>query len=341
MDTFEIARLAGVSRRTVTRVINNHPNVHPKTRDKVMLVIQQTNFQPNASARQLSGKKTKVLGLFVIQDIHVSRIFTDDLYFGPVIAAIINAASLRGYNVMTFIYDIKQSDEVMKFFFEKSIDAGIFISWIDIKEIVLKVKALGFPLGVFDQNFVSAESSSYPSALLDNKKSAYQAVEYLIELGHSDIGMITGSAGLSSSNDRLFGYKKALKDHHIPLSKANIFKGDFSEESGINAIQYWLNRGKLPTAIFAANDWMAIGALNALTQLGLKVPEDVSLIGLDDIIISRYTSPSLTTMKVPVTEMADFLTNALVDHLENKQVYQTRKSFTAELIQRLSCKEFK
>ncbi len=132
MDSFEIARPAGVSRRSVTRVLNNPESVHPKTREKVLRVIRETNYHPNAAAKKLSSKKTNFIGVFIVQDSNSSRIFTDDYVYGPVIGAIVNAASLQGYRTITSIIDFNDDTEALKLFAEKSIDGGIFISWTNI-----------------------------------------------------------------------------------------------------------------------------------------------------------------------------------------------------------------
>ncbi|MDP5273393.1 LacI family DNA-binding transcriptional regulator [Chengkuizengella axinellae] len=336
MNSFEIARLAGVSRSTVTRVINNYGNVHPKTKSKVLKVMEEYNYRPNATAKKLSSKKSNVVGLLVIKDIDQSSpSFLADAFFGPMIDTIIHSASKRGYRIML---DIKEENDknILNLFHDKSIDAGIFLSWSNLQPTLHEAADLGYHCGVIDFDFAIERDDSIVVMDVSDKQSAYKATKYLIDLGHQHIGFITGIKSKRCSIERLEGYKSAHLESGLEVNECDIYEGFFNEVDGNAAVEKWMETGKLPTAIFAANDKMAIGALNALHKKGIRVPEDVSVIGYDDVILSQYTSPKLSTMKVPVSEMAHNLIHTLIDKLEGKEGVQKRRTFIAELVERES-----
>ncbi|WP_040950470.1 LacI family DNA-binding transcriptional regulator [Gorillibacterium massiliense] len=340
MDSFEIARLAGVSRKTVTRVMNHQAGVHPETRDKVWKVIRENNYVPNAFARKLSSKTTKTIGLIILQDKSFTRIFTDDLYLGPVIGAIMNVASMRGYNVLTDMVDAEHPEAALTLFREKSIDAGVLIGWNGSEELIAEMTGNGYCFGAFDYTSIGG-SGEYPVPVLDNKYSAYQAASYLLDAGHTDIGFVTGPAESSHALDRLAGFRLALAERGLSANEDRIVQGDFSEQAGEAAAKHFLAALNLPSAVFAANDWMAIGLMRGLQRRGVKIPDDVSIIGFDDLILTRYTTPSLTTMKVPTVAMGMYLINSLVDSIEGKSSLPSPSRFYAELVERESVTKLK
>jgi LacI family transcriptional regulator len=342
MNSAEIAKLAGVSRRSVTRVLNNPDSVHKKTREKILKVMEEHKYYPNVSARQLSSKKANILGLFIVQDRQKSRIHTDDMFFGPVIGSIINAAAVRGYRVITSIIDLSATEEVLRMYAERSIDGGIFISWGHIDQLVEAITAGGYFLAVFDQNSVELQDAEYPVTVINNVIASENAVTHLLELGHRKIATITGDMSIACSEERLEGYQKALSQYGVETPEAFIYHGDFTEESGEKAAQYWIKLGQArPSAIFAANDLMAIGLLRAFHQQGIIVPEDVSVIGFDDVLIARYSHPPLTTIRVPRVDMAfnltDTLLNVIEDPQESKVGYSVQLKHDTALIVRSSC----
>jgi LacI family transcriptional regulator len=341
MNSSEIARLAGVSRRSVTRVLNNPESVHQKTRNKVLQVIEEHKYYPNASARQLSSKKANILGLFIVQNYQKARIHTDDLIFGPVIGSIINAAAVRGYRVITSIVDESEVDEVLKMYKERSIDGGIFISWSHIDLMVKAIVEGGYPLAVFDQNSVNLQDAEYPISVIDNTRAAEQAVTHLLKMGHRKLAIVAGSMSVECSKERLDGFHKALTNYGIELSAEYIYYGDFSEESGVKAALHWMQQ-ELPSAIFCSTDLMALGLLKTFLQHGIKVPEDVSVVGFDDILIARYSNPTLTTVRVPRVDMASGLTDTLLNVIEDpdnkKEAGSLLMKYETELIIRESCR---
>lgn len=339
MDSFEIARLAGVSRKTVQRVLNNHPNVKAETREKIWRIMEQHHYLPNATARNLSSRKTRTIGVFMIQEAPRYQLYSDDLYFGPVIGAIVSRAATRGYHALLTIVDISDPSPLFDLFKQKSIDGGLMISWNNLQPIVDQLEAGRFTSGFFLQNNVDKLNDNRIVPLLDEHKAAMDATRYLLGLGHRDIGIITGDMDNVTARQRLTGFVAAMEQHHLPVPDYRIAHGDFTEQGGRSAVEAWLKSGHLPTAVVCANDQTAFGALQSLHHHGIDVPGQVSLIGFDDLLITQYTHPPLTTMRVPRVDMAVALTDRLIDRLDGvPEEKQSRHGmFQAELIERHSC----
>ncbi|MBW3112733.1 LacI family transcriptional regulator [Bacillus sp. MCCB 382] len=340
MDIFDIARLAGVSRKTVQRVLNDSDQVRAETRERILKIMEENQYQPNVSARRLVKKKTHTIGLFIIQDPGKARIYSDDLFYSVVIGAVINACSLRGYKVLVTMTELDDPTPVLKLYREKSIDAGIIISWSNVQGMVDEILSAGFLVGVFDQNNVTHRTSRVPMPQLQNEQGAMEATNHFIELGHEAIAIITGDEDNPAALERLHGFQKAVEAAGIPLKPEYIYKGRFMEQSGSDAVRHWMEKDVLPSAILCSNDHIAFGALKALREAGLDVPEDVSLIGFDNILLTEYTSPALTTMSVPRVEMAVALVEQLIHRIEGTP-YEKMSPFQATLVTRDSCRERK
>ncbi|AJD92452.1 hypothetical protein JMA_31350 [Jeotgalibacillus malaysiensis] len=334
MDIFDIAKLAGVSRKTVQRVLNDSPQVKKETRERILQIMNEHNYHPNVSARRLTKKKTQTLGLFIIQDPEKHNIYADDLFYSTVISSMISSCADRGYNVLVTTSTIENTAPILKLYREKSIDAGMIISWSSVQQTVNEIRAAGFLVGVFDQNNLDPDQPDVPFPLLLNEESSFQAAHHLISLGHEKIGIITGELENRAAVERLDGYRRALKESG--LKEGPVFEGSFVEQSGYEAISDWIKKDVLPTAVVCSNDLIAIGALKALGERGISVPEDISLIGFDNIRLTEYTNPSLTTMQLPRVEMAEYLVEQLIHRVEFGSPAPTQ-AFTAGLIERDSC----
>jgi LacI family transcriptional regulator len=342
MNIYDISRLAGVSRKTVQRVLNNATNVKPETHAKIHQIMQEHHYEPSAVARKLSSRKPNTLAIFIIQDEKQYKLYTDDLFYGAVIGGIISHCNSRNYNTLVSILDISDTDQLLSLYKQKSIDAGIIISWSNVQSIVDKVIKAGFKIAVFDQNNIAPNTQGIPIPLLDNWQSAYNAAEYLLHLGHSRLAIITGDMNIPCSPERLDGFLRAIQDHGLPAQDSSIFYGHFIEKSGSDAITYWMENDQLPDAIFCSNDLMAYGALQTLTRYGISIPDQISLIGFDDLLISAYMHPPLTTMRTPRVEMAQAITEQLINHLEStEQAVITNPHFVASLVERASCRPIK
>ena len=309
----DVAKAANVSITTVSRVLNNNLySVNDETRQRVKAIIEELNFVPNAMARGIRFDKTKTIGL-IIQDIN-------NPYYPGIVQGVENTALKLGFslilaNAHRSSARIKQYLELMR---EKRVDGLILAGGAIMREPdVLKLYNNGdAPIVV-----IGKPATDNPSIQIDNPAAGRMVCEYLLDRGHRNIAMISGPTNSITAADREAGYRAALADRGLSCHKGWVVRGNFVYEGGRAAVE------KLPlegvdrvTAIFAQNDLMAIGAINALNERGLRVPEDVSVIGFDDIQLSSYVPPGLTTVHVPFHEMGKKAMEALSRMLNSRKV---------------------
>lgn len=340
MNSNEVAKLAGVSRSTVSRVINNYTNVPEETRKRVLEVIKQNNYVPHASARVLAGADSKIIGLFMV-DRKTStngKLVSRSSYFSPFMSGVIDNAAKLGYHVLAYTIG-KESDynNVKEVFYNKTIAGGIFIGQ-QTDDYIIDVIKDGFKVALIDHDD-SDEKIPKNSIIVnaDNFSGAYKATQYLISIGHKKIAHISGNPGQLSTNQRIDGYKKALSENKIRFESKYLVKGNFMRESGYTATKQLLSNCS-PTAIFYANDSMAIGGMEAIKELGLSIPKDISIIGFDDIEIASFVQPSLTTVQLPLESMCASAVDTLINSIKNKTDYYARYIMPVELIKRNSCR---
>ncbi len=319
MTSQQIAILCGVSRTTVSRVINNDPNVKDETRQMILSMIEQNNYVPIASARRLAGIDSNIIGLFII-DINVGQStarVSKSTYFSQLGNLIIDQANNSGYHVLvSIITSDQQLLEARNLFASRTISGGVFIGAYNEPTQLDKILELEHPIIIIDRQKDSIRET--PNSLvinLDNFMGGYEATQYLIGLGHTKIGHITGEIRKLSGKDRYEGYKKALLDANIPFDSNLVRLGEFQEQNGYLMAQELVK--EQVTAIFCANDGMAIGAIKAIKELGLKVPKDISVIGFDNIEVGNYISPTLTTVATPLDEKAKKSISSLVNFNNN------------------------
>lgn len=339
INSTEIAKLAGVSRSTVSRVINNYANVPEKTKQKVMKVIEQYNYYPNLSAQVLAGKRTRTIGLFMVDSGRVSS----DMISSLLLARVIESASSHGYYVLTHIVrDTKEQEEVRAIkesFYQRRIDGGVFIGAANHEPLIEELIAEGFMVAIVDQHLPGRSEPNRMVFNFDNETGVGQAIDYLVSLGHKRIGMINGDMKRYSGPSKWRGFQAAMARHSIPLVQQWMMPGDFNEASGYKAVKELLkSAAELPTAIFAANDSVAFGAMRALQEEGIRVPHDLSIMGFDDHTLSAHYSPALTTIRIDFSEMMDKLTRTLISSIENGAETFSIVTAGTELVVRHSCK---
>lgn len=346
MNSSEIAKLAGVSRSTVSRVINNYSNVPEETREKVLKVIKEYDYVPHASARMLAGSKNRVIGLFIVDitdtEGSMKNRITKSPYFLEFTSSVIEMASEMGYTVLVHIIHNEEGyDKIKECYYNKTISGGIFIGQSDGDESIKTIINRGYKVVLVDQS-IRQDDIIYNKCMIvnaDNFNGAYTATKYLIDKNHTQIAHITGGTAKFSSNDRIRGYKKALEDAGIPVNKNLIINSEFVENGGYNAVKKLLSRGVKFTAIFASNDKIAFGAIKAIKEEGLKVPDDISVIGFDDIESSKYFNPPLTSIKMELVEMAGIATKSVIESIENDVKFSANYVVPVTLQERKSCKE--
>lgn len=348
MKSEDIARLAGVSRSTVSRVINGYTNVPENTRKKVLKVIEKYNYQPNTSARILAGKSNNTIGLFVtsISDNEEPNRIYQSSYYSSFINAVVDTANTIGYYVLVHtIYSPEDYSKISQTFSQKRISGGIIVGNEKNSRAIKGIAGMGFPIGIVDYDPGELKKHKIDSSNLiifnsmDFEGTA-KVIEYLIESGHRDIGIITGRLDTYSGRQRYEAYKSTLLKNGINVPPEFILKGDFIKKNTYEEVRKLIHGKKLPTALFACNDDMAIGAMEVFMEQGIRIPEDISIIGFDDIPMASYIKPSLSTVRIPVYEMVTGITEYVINNIgENKKGLIT-KDFPTEFIRRDTCKAF-
>lgn len=325
----DIAAEANVSTTTVSRVLNDKPDVSKATKEKIKKIMEKHNYQPNKIARGLVMKKTKTIGL-IIPDI-------SNPFFPEIIKGVEHKAKNLGYSVIICDTDNQVSEEIssIDLLIGQQVDGMITALSIDAVEEFNKSNLDDFPVVQLDRNIPQLD---YPTVSINNRLSAYKAVKYLINLGHKKIAHVTGELKTKTAQDRLSGYKEALRANNIDINERYIIKGDFSRESGFNAFVKMLETG-LPSAVFFANDLMAIGAYEAADKYHIRIPEDISIIGHDGISFSEVVKPRLTTMVQPKKKLGEIAAELLINIIEDTAKQPKDVILAAELIRRQSTRE--
>lgn len=324
----DIARMANVSKATVSRVINNKPDgVSKETRDRIMQLVADLKFQPSMIARGLVTKKTKSIGL-IIPDI-------TNPFFPQLVRGAEDYANKFGYHIFLCNSDksIKKEEEYLHAFVEKSVDGVILTSNISATDSQYKLlKQNNIPCVLLDRY---VENKEYEAGVfLDNIKGAYMATEFLLRHDHKKIAFISGPLAVTTSMNRLKGYEMALQEKGIQVNPELILEGDYLINSGYTLVSKLIEEGKEFTAIFAGNDMMAIGAIKALRGKNVKIPEEVEIIGFDNIEISQIIEPALSTIAQPAYEMGAKGADVIIKLIEGKKLKTKNVILEPELMLR-------
>ncbi|WP_442603857.1 catabolite control protein A [Paenibacillus sp. KN14-4R] len=309
---YDVAREAGVSMATVSRVVNNNPNVKPQTRKKVYEAIERLGYRPNAVARGLASKKTTTVGV-VIPDISNS-------IFAEVARGIEDIANMYHYNIILSNADKKKDKEirVINTLLEKQVDGLLFMGGVVTEDHLAAFQTATIPIvlcGTVD------DERKIPSVNIDHEQAAYDATQLLIDNGHRKIAMISGSLqDPANGYSRYQGFKRALENANIPLPEEYVRVGNYRYDSGIEAMNYFINLEDRPTAVFTATDEMAIGAIHAIQDHGLHVPNDISVMSIDNINMASMVRPLLTTVAQPMYDIGAVSMRLLTKLMNKEQI---------------------
>ncbi len=335
MNIKDIARLAGVGVSTVSRVINDHPDVKDETREKILKIIKESNYIPNNSARILKKNNTNNIGVLV------KGVFNP--FFAEMINIIGNRINEAGYTMILQQNDYATEDDVdnlIAFVKEKRLQGIICLggNFLNINDE--NFQFLDIPVVLTSVNTLSKESKSKFSSIgIDNVLAAKASIQYLIDKGHRNIGILLGEKNdVGISGLRLEGYKKALEENNIPYSEENVFIGDYDYSGAYRVTKEIVNNRKDITAIFSISDIMAVGAAKSVIDQGLQVGEDISIMGFDGMDISKYYNPGITTVKQPKKNMANNSIDLLLALLAKKEEHK-HIIFETKIIERESCKK--
>jgi LacI family transcriptional regulator len=322
----EVARGAGVSVATVSRVMNNSGPVNAETRRRILDVAKELRYVPNSAARSLIMAKTSTLGI-LLPDLHGE-------FFSEVIRGIDQTSREEDYHLLVSSshnnrIDIEAALKAMR----GRVD-GMIVMSPDLEALSLRNNLLeSLPVVLLN---CGVEGSAFPSVNIDNRGGAAAMVRHLLSLGHRRIGVVTGGRHNHDSDERLVGYRDVMNSAGLYDAGLEV-DGDFTEASGFRAGRELLTRSSRPTAVFAFNDSMAVGVLSALQQAGVHVPEDISVAGFDDIPMSRYLNPPLTSVHVPISELGSRAVGRLVQSIQHEGAAPPRMETVATtLVERYS-----
>ncbi len=327
----DIARLANVSAMTVSRVINGTGPVKKETAERIRKIIQELNYHPNLIARSLSSKRTMMIGVLIPKTEHL---FLDN-YLAQVLSGISDVLQENNYRLILYPADKSDKDrqEYLNIARSNLVDGLILLK---VAPSDMRLPALfetGFPaIAVnFRQNkptcnFVDSE----------NIHGARLAVSHLYKKGHRKIGFMKGFMAEVNAQDRLRGFMDEMNNLGLQVREDWILSGNFDQETAYNAADQLLKLTKKPTALFCADDYMAIGAMRRFKEVGLRIPEDIAVIGFDDIELAAYIKPALTTIRQPMTKMGETAARLLLDLVTNKIQTPVQRFMNVELIERES-----
>lgn len=309
----DVADRAGVSKKTVSRVINGESYVTEGTLRKVQAAIADLGYVPNVSARRLASKRSYVLAL-------VYQAEEPPGWLTHVIQGIVQTAAAHGYEVV--IHPCEPDEDSAQRSLQALVTRGgtdglILLPPFGSKNpFNLQLHESGLPMASIEP---SDPNLPWPAATITNVQGAREMTAYLLSLGHSRIGFILGAADYSGSWERLDGFKAALEDAGIPVQDDLVVQGDYHFESGLAQGRALLAATPRPTAIFASNDEMAAGVIQAAGEMGLRVPEDLSVVGFDDSTLACRLTPPLTTIRQPTVELASRVTEALIHRINGEE----------------------
>jgi LacI family transcriptional regulator len=323
----DVAREAGVSVATVSRVWNEADFVSPETRQRVAEVAARLGYSPHGAARSLITRTTHALGVLL-----------PDLYgefFSEIIRGIDHTAQAAGYHILvSSSHDSKDEIDAALRSMRGRVDGLIIMSPdLDAQQTLHSLQG-SFPVVLLNGG---AETTAFDSITIENHAGAREMVLHLIARGHRRIAMIGGPQRNYDAAERLRGYQSALEESGIAADASMLMQGDFSELSGHRAVHELLTLGQRPTAIFAANDSMAIGALSALRENGLRVPDDMAVAGFDDIPLARYMNPPLSTVHVDISQLGERAAALLLVSLQKGNRSHEQLRLPTTLVIRASC----
>jgi LacI family transcriptional regulator len=306
----DIARVAGCSISTVSRVINERDGVDPLTRKKVLQVIENLDYTPNLTAQGLRIKRGRLIGV-AIPDSTVGT-------FSVVVQYALEASYRRGFNVLLVNShdDPGLEERLIKNLLSREINGVMLTRVSDESRIVTRIARRKIPIVVIDRAF---EHENVSNVVLDNYRAGCMAAEHLLGLEHREIACITGPLKISLSRERLRGFQGTLAAAGVELPPSHIYEGNFLYPTGLQGVRTLCERGARFTALWVMNDLMGFGALRALAEAGVQVPRAVSVLGMDDLEISEMVSPPLTTIHYPIKELVENAMELLISQINSME----------------------
>jgi DNA-binding LacI/PurR family transcriptional regulator len=328
----DIARESGVSLSTVSLVFNDNPRISQATRAKVLQTIERLGYQPNRMARALAWKHTRTIAVLVPQLRHTFA----DVYFGEIVSGIYDRASKLGYKILLEVAraDFIERREHLQLYDQKYVDGILFIGANARHRFIEDMTDPSRPF-LLVNSYSKEHDLNY--VVSNYRYGAWQATQHLLRLGHRKIGFIGGGLSeIQTSQDVLASFTEALAEHNVPFDPHLVSDGWLTEEGGMKAAEELVRRDSELTALFALNDKMALGAMKRLSEMGLRVPQDIAVVGFDDIPQASYAIPGLTTVHQPLYDLGKMACDKMVD-LIHKKTEKVQEVIPIYLVVRESC----
>lgn len=334
---YDIAKKAGVSTATVSKVINGYPEISAGTVQRIQMICEEMGYQPNSVARGLATKKSSAIGLFFKDDINSG--FRDP-FLQDILASFKDVVGAAGYDLVLF--SDNSPNNYLKSYVDRAIYRnvdGVLLLGIHRSDPHLHSFATSnIPCIAVDLDLVGSRAGFVTS---DNGDGAFKAVRYLLEMGHTEIGLIHSDVmSTKQGHDRFMGFRQAMQNFHLPLHPEWLLSGEATENGGYEAGLRLLENENLPTAIFCTGDLIALGAIRAFNDMGLKVPDDFSIIGFNDLSLLKYVKPGLTTIRQDKEQIGRRAANELLKMIQDPHYFPDSSSMVkTELIIRETVKK--
>ncbi|WDD97515.1 LacI family DNA-binding transcriptional regulator [Thalassomonas actiniarum] len=322
---YEVSKLAGVSLATVSRVTSNNALVSDKTRQKVIDAMEQLGYRPNSIAQSLASKRTNSVGILV-SELHGP-------FFGQMMAGIETELRLAGKHVIITTGHSEEDKEKDGIEFLKSRNCDALIVHVEAvsDEYLFDLCQGDIPVYIMSRLVPGVEQNCIS---LDNELGGYLATKAVIDQGHSDIAYIAGQQFKADARNRLLGHKRALAESNIEFKESLVYMGDFKETGGSEGLKHLVESKQSFTALVCANDEIASGAMTCARELGYNLPQDLSIIGFDNVILARYIYPKLTTIDNPVNEMGQMAAKLVLKNVYQQDKLVIKQTFEPGLITR-------
>lgn len=326
---YDVAREANVSMATVSRVVNGNPNVKPTTRKKVLDAIERLGYRPNAVARGLASKKTTTVGV-IIPDI-------SSIFFAELARGIEDIATMYKYNIILSNSDQNKEKEIhlINTMLGKQVDGIVFMGGTITEEHINEFKSSPVPVVLAA---TVDETETIPSVNINYEEASYEAVKLLLDHHNKQVGFVSGPLDTYINIQKLNGYKRALAEAKVEVNEDWICKGDYSYDSGHEAVEHFLSLSNKPTGIFVASDEMALGVIHGFHDRGLSVPDDIEVMGFDNTRLATMVRPTLSTVVQPMYDIGAVAMRLLTKYMNKEEVSEQNVILPHRIIERNSTK---
>ncbi len=330
----DVARLAEVSPATVSYVLNGKRTISPETKERVFAAVKSLDYVPDLNAQGLSRRDSRLIGVVVPQTETGDRLMFQNSFYGEILGSIEYYARLKGYHILVSATDANES--YLTLAKKRNLD-GIIIIGMYPDDFYQQMKQTHIPIVLIDSY---CNDHYYHNVRIDDAYGSYLAATHCLNAGHRDVAIFTGCVKENGvMKKRLTGYRQALEEYQIPYRPEYVFEGQIGYESGVEFAQKFLSMHLPVTAVICAADILAIGAMKGFSDAGLRIPDDISIVGFDDLEISQYLTPALTTVKQQISLKGQKAVELLLKHIDDPNLSKQEEILPLQLVSRGSVKK--